>query len=47
MPNMPRTLQVGLVCNGWGETPDVRAEFDWVRFSVPQSVADLTPSGER
>lgn len=40
-PDLPSALQVGLIANGYSG-PDLRAEFDYVRFSVPQSVADCT-----
>lgn len=39
-PDLPQTLQLGLIANGYTANPDLRAEFDWVRIAVPQSDAD-------
>jgi hypothetical protein len=40
--DLPGTLQVGLIANGYGATPDLTATFEWVRFAVPSSEADCT-----
>lgn len=39
-PDLPATLQLGVVANGYTATPNLRAEFDWVRIARPQSDAD-------
>lgn len=41
-PTMPDTLQVGVIANGFNGPPDITAEFDYVRFAVPNSLADCT-----
>ena len=38
--DMPTELQVGLVGNGYGSSPNLRAIFDWVRFKTPADEAD-------
>ena len=40
--DLPKRVQVGLMCNGWTGNADLVAEFDYVRFSVPNAAADLT-----
>lgn len=48
-PDLPDTLQVGLMANGWNSTggqpdesiePDVRGVFEYIRFSSIESEAD-------
>lgn len=41
--DLPETLQVGLIGNGYGPTPDLVATFEYVRFSVPSSEAGCLP----
>lgn len=40
--DLPDRLQVGITANGFSAPPDITAEFDYVRFSVPSSIADCT-----
>ena len=40
--DLPSRVQVGLMCNGWTGNADLVAEYDYVRFSVPESADDLT-----
>jgi hypothetical protein len=44
--DLPARVQVGLMCNGWTNESDLVAEFDYVRFSVPKSAAELTAEGK-
>ena len=39
-PDMPTDLQVGVVANGYGSSPNLRAVFDYVRFKTPESESD-------
>ncbi|MDA1053418.1 MAG: hypothetical protein O3C40_23465 [Planctomycetota bacterium] len=43
-PDLPDTLQVGLSasCAGIEPEPQLVAEFDYIRFSVPKSIEDFT-----
>lgn len=41
--DLPDTLQVGPIANGYGANPDLVATFDWIRFSVPTAEADCAP----
>lgn len=41
-PDLPETLQVGLMCNGWTDQPDALIEVDWVRFARPNGPNDVT-----
>lgn len=41
-PDLPATLQVGLMCNGWTNNPDLLADYDWVRFARPAGADDVT-----
>lgn len=41
-PDLPISLQVGLHVGAWGTPPDLRAEFEYVRFAVPSTLADCT-----
>lgn len=43
--DFPPTLQVGLMANGWdldGNPPDVRAEYDYIRYNTVENEADCT-----
>lgn len=40
--DLPDTLQVGLIGNGYGPTPDLFATFEYIRFSTPSSEAECT-----
>jgi len=43
-PDLPSTLQVGLVALGFGAPPDLRAEFDFIRLRpTPSIISDCTP----
>lgn len=43
-PDLPNTLQVGLVVNAFSAPADLRAEFDFIRLRpTPSSVNDCTP----
>ena len=39
--DLPRRVQVGIMCNGWTNRADLVAHFDYARFRVPNSKADL------
>jgi len=41
-PDLPETLQVGLMCNGWTNAPDLLVLFDYARFDRPAGEQDLT-----
>lgn len=41
-PDLPKSVQVGPMCNGWSNAADLVAEFDYVRFEVPQDESQLT-----
>lgn len=41
-PDLPDTVQVGLMCNGWTGDADLVAQYDYVRINQPTSVDDLT-----
>lgn len=41
-PDLPETLQVGLMCNGWTNNPDLLVFFDYIRFDRPENEQDLT-----
>lgn len=41
-PDMPATLDVGLITNAWESAPDLHATVDYVRFGVPATLADCT-----
>lgn len=41
-PDMPSTLDVGLITNAWGNQPDLHATVEYARFGVPQTIADCT-----
>jgi len=40
--DMPATLQVGLMAHAWSGPEDLRANFDYARFAVPQSASECT-----
>lgn len=40
-PDLPETLQVGLMCNGY-QNADIIAQYDYVHYATPHSRADLT-----
>jgi hypothetical protein len=41
--DLPATLQVGMMADGYTNPPDLHARFDWVRFgTVPGGFADCT-----
>ena len=41
-PDLPARLQVGIIANGYEGPPDITAEFEYIRFEVPNSVNDCT-----
>lgn len=41
-PDLPATLQVGLVANGYQPPPDLHARFDYARFGTVSSQSDCT-----
>src|SRR5262249_53835073 len=41
-PDMPATLQVGLIVGNWDGTLETRGEFDYLRFGPAQRPADCT-----
>jgi hypothetical protein len=44
--DLPKRVQVGLMCNGWTNQADLVAEFDYFRLSVPKGKDDLTGAGK-
>ncbi len=40
--DLPQMLQVGLIANAYEGPPDLRAEFDYVRYTRPATFADCT-----
>lgn len=40
--DLPQTLNVGIMSNAWEVPADIRAEVDYLRFSVPSGLADCT-----
>jgi hypothetical protein len=45
-PDLPSTLQVGIMCNGYQAPADLHAEYDYVRFATPKTVEDCTKTLE-
>jgi hypothetical protein len=45
--DLPKRVQIGLMCNGWTEGSDLVAEFDYFRVSVPKGAADLTATAKK
>ena len=43
-PGIGSAVEVGLMANAWGVPPDIRADFDWIRFSSVSGAADCSPS---
>jgi hypothetical protein len=41
-PDLPQTLQVGMAAQAFGMPPDVRLEFEYVRFARPTMLSDCT-----
>ncbi|HNN93180.1 MAG TPA: hypothetical protein PKI03_12960 [Pseudomonadota bacterium] len=41
-PDLPATLQVGLIAGNWASPYETRAEFDYARFASATSLADCT-----
>ena len=41
-PDLPGTLQVGLIANGYQPPPDLHARFDYARFGTVSSQSDCT-----
>lgn len=41
-PDLPSTVQVGLVAGHWEQTLETRAEFDYLRFRRASSIADCS-----
>lgn len=39
-PDLPATVQVGVVVGAWEAPLETRAEFDYLRFGAPRSLAD-------
>lgn len=39
-PDLPQTLQVGLMVGNWGATSGVRGEFDYARFAEAEQASD-------
>ena len=51
-PDIPDTVQIGMVLNGWTSAPDIRGEFNWIRFEggdcrIVRNTADSGPNSLR
>lgn len=45
--DLPKRVQIGLMCNGWTPQSDLHAEFDYFRVTVPKTKDDLTADAKK
>lgn len=44
-PDLPDTLDVGLMANAWESPATIRAEYDYIRLQVPTQASDCSEAG--